>query len=133
MKAHFEMQLELLELSCLLAEDRFTEADAKLENLKEDITDVFSYIEQMETQLEFSERERDMMRDSTISAADVKTYEDRIDSMQQVIDTLNDHCNYQQRQLQMKEQIIEELEAQLPDPDVDLKTEPIYDEDRRDG
>lgn len=125
MKNITEMLLEITELRMLENQERPFMADEIFGKIREDLQDIYEHIESVETALDASERERDMMQHDAVSAHDLLYYDDYIAK-------LEGRISYLEGQIKIKEQIIEELETQLPDLDKDTKKVPFYDEDLTD-
>jgi len=111
MKNITEMLHEITELRMLENQERPFMADEKFGKIREDLQEIYEHIEDVESALDVSERERDML-----------LYDDRISKLEETV-------SYLIGQIKLKEQIIEELESQLPDLDKDTKKVPFYDED----
>lgn len=122
MKNITEMLLEITELRLLEAEECRYLADEKIGKIREDLQEIYEHIESVESALDASERERDMMQHDAVSAHDLLYYDDYIAKLEGQI-------SYLTGQIKLKEQIIDELESQLPDLDKDTKKVPFYDED----
>lgn len=122
MKNITEMLLEITELRMLENQERPFMADETFGKIREDLQEIYEHIEDVESALDVSERERDMLHHDALSAQDLLLYDDRISKLEETVSYLNG-------QIKLKEQIIEELESQLPDLDKDTKKVPFYDED----